>query len=52
MNNHANAETVDSTGIDHFTSHSLPERDRNTVSELSNNVIIVYMKHLLPIQIT
>ena len=52
LNYHTNAEAVDSTAIDHSTSHSLPERDHNTVSGLSRDVIIVYMKYLLPIHIT
>ena len=34
MNDHTNAEAVDSTAIDHSTSHSLPRHDHNTVSGL------------------
>ena len=49
MSNHTDAEAVNSTAINHSTSHSLPERDFNTVSDRSRNLIILYIKHLLPI---
>ena len=52
MSDHANVEAIDSTAIDHSTSHSLPERDYNTIPEHSRDIIIVYAKHLPPILIT
>lgn len=49
MNNHTNAEAVEPTPIDHSTSYSLPERDNNTVSERLKDLIVVYVKRLLPL---
>ena len=49
MSNYTDPEAVNSTVINHSTSHSLPEPDFTTVSDRSRTLIILYMKHLLPI---
>ena len=49
MSNHTEAKAIDSTAIDHSTCHSLHGRNYNTVLRPSKDLVVVYMKQLLPI---
>ena len=49
MNNHIDAEAVDSTQINQFSSYSLPERIYRRDSELQRDLVVVFMKQVLHI---